>query len=164
MFHPTRLKWVLTPCVLTLGALSLAAQTIPADTVQTTAIVGIATGQTARLNLLNPGVLPPGVGVVCTAEVTYLDGAGTVRKAASVTVNPGTSVPVDLHSDSDLDLAPATRLEIRATIGIPVVPPPPSTSTSTTMPPVCKLIPTLEIFDSITGRTEAIVGKVVSID
>jgi hypothetical protein len=150
-------------CALALGAMSLAAQTIPADTVQTTAMVGIATGQTARLNLLNPGVLPPALGVVCTAEVTYFDGAGAVRKTASVTVSPGTSVPVDLRSDVDLSLAPATRLEIRTTIAIPIVPPPTSTSTTTTAP-ACKLIPTLEIFDSITGRTQAVVGKVVSLD
>ena len=150
-------------CALALGAMSLAAQTIPADTVQTTPMVGIATGQTARLNLLNPGVLPPTLGVVCTAEVTYFDGAGAVRKTASVTVSPGTSVPVDLRSDVDLSLAPATRLEIRTTIAIPIVPPPTSTSTTTTAP-ACKLIPTLEIFDSITGRTQAVVGKVVSLD
>jgi hypothetical protein len=152
-------------CVLTLGALALAAQTVPAETVRTTAMVGIATGQTARLNLLNPGTLPPALGVVCTAEVTYFDGAGAVRKTATVSVNPGQSVPVDLHSDSDLSLAPASRLEIRATIAIPGILPPTSTSTSTTTPtPACTLIPTLEIFDSITGRTQAVVGKVETID
>jgi hypothetical protein len=152
-------------CVLALGAIALAAQVVPADTVQTTAMVGLATGQTARINLLNPGVLPPAVGVVCNAEVTYLDGAGTVRKTASVSVNPGTSQHVDLHSDTDLSLAPATRLEIRATIAIPnILPPTTASSTTTTPTPACKLISTLEIFDSITGRTEAVVGKVETID
>jgi hypothetical protein len=144
--------------------MALAAQVIPADTVQTTAMVGIATGQTARLNLLNPGVLPPAVGLVCSAQVTWYDGAGDVKKTVSVSVNPGVSVPVDLHSDSDLALTPATRLEIRATISIPNILPP-ATSTSTGPPsPACKLISTLEIFDSITGRTQAITGKVETID
>ena len=159
MLHTARLT-----CVLALGAIALAAQTIPVDTVQTTAMVGIAAGQTARLNLLNPGVLPPALGVVCTAAVTYYDGAGTVLKTASVAVAPGTSMWVDLHSDTDLSLAPNMRKEIRATIAEPIVPPPPTASTSTTTPSACKLIPNLEIFDSITGRTEAIVGKVVTVD
>lgn len=156
MFHTTRLM-----CVLALGAMSLAAQTIPVDTVQTTAMVGLATGQTARLNLLNPGVAAPALGVVCTAMVQYLGADGTVLKTASVTVLPGKSMPVDLRSDIDLSLAPDTRKEIRTTIAIPSVPPP---STGTAATPACKLIPTLEIFDSLTGRTEAILGHVVSID
>jgi hypothetical protein len=138
-----------------MGAIALAAQTVPAETVRTTAMVGIATGQTARLNLLNPGILPPAPGVVCTAAVTYLDGAGNVRKSVTVTVDPGKSVPVDLHSDADLSLAPASRLEIRATI---------VTTSASTAVPACKLIPTLEIFDSITGRTQAVVGKVETVN
>ena len=159
MLHTARLT-----CVLALGAIALAAQTIPVDTVQTTAMVGIAAGQTARLNLLNPGVLPPALGVVCTAAVTYYDGAGTVLKTASVAVAPGTSMWVDLHSDTDLSLAPNMRKEIRATIAEPIVPPPPTASTSTANPSACKLIPNLEIFDSITGRTEVIVGRIVTVD
>ena len=154
MYRTTRLM-----CVLALGALSLAAQTFPVDTVQTTPIVGIAFGQTARLNLLNPGPVSTAIGVVCTAAVTYFDGAGTSLKTATVSVAPGTSMGVDLHSDTDLSLAANARLEIRATIAIPLVPPPTATST----PPSCKLIPTLEIFDSITVRTQAIVGKVVTV-
>jgi len=148
-------------CVLAVGALSLAAQTVPVDTVQTTPMVGIAFGQTARLNLLNPGPVSTAIGVVCTAAVTYFDGAGTSLKTATVSVAPGTSMGVDLHSDTDLSLAANARREIRATIAIPLAPPPTATATST--PPSCQLIPTLEIFDSNTGRTQAIVGKVVTV-
>lgn len=156
MYHTTR-----SMCVLAVGALSLAAQTVPVDTVQTTPMVGIAFGQTARLNLLNPGPVSTAIGVVCTAAVTYFDGAGTSLKTATVSVAPGTSMGVDLHSDTDLSLAANARREIRATIAIPLAPPPTATATST--PPSCQLIPTLEIFDSITGRTQAIVGKVVTV-
>ena len=63
----------------------------------------------------------------------------------------------------DLALAPATRLEIRATIAIPIVPPPRLARPLTT-PPACTPIPTLQILNSITGRTQAVVGKVAPID
>ena len=159
MFPSTRLM-----CVLALSAMALAAQVVPNYTLQTTAMVGIAEGQTARLNLLNPGVLPPALGVVCTATVVYLDGAGTVLKTASVTVTPGTSQGADLHSDSDLGLAAGQRREIRGTIAIPVVPPPVTATGTATAVPACKLIPTLEILDSLTGRTQAVLGHVETVD
>jgi len=156
MIHTTRLT-----CLLALGAISLAAQSIPAENVQTTGMVGLAAGQTARLNLLNPGVLPPAMGVICTAAVTYIDGAGAVLKTATVAVPPGVSMSVDLHSDTDLALASNARREIRATIARPAVPPPTASSSAT--PPACKLVHTLEIFDTITGRTQAILGHVVTV-
>jgi hypothetical protein len=164
MFSTARLT-----CVLALGAIALSAQTIPVDYVRTTAMAGIAAGQTARLNLLNPGVLPPALGVVCTATVTYYDGSGAVRKTAPVTVAPGTSQFVDLHSDSDLSLAANTRAEIRATIAQPLILPPSASatsaeSTSKTPVPACQLVTTLEIFDNITLRTEAVVGKDVEVN
>jgi hypothetical protein len=37
--------------------------------VKTTAMIGLAQGQTAQLNLLNPGVQAPATGVICTAAV-----------------------------------------------------------------------------------------------
>jgi len=157
MFQTARLT-----CVLALGAIALSAQTFPAESVQTTGMAGIAAGQTARLNLLNPGALPPALGAICTAAVTYFDGSGAILKTATVTVAPGTSMAVDLHGDTDLSLAPDARREIRATIAIPAVPPPTAAASNT--PPACKLIPTLEIFDSITGRTQAILGHVVTVD
>jgi hypothetical protein len=158
MFHYARLM-----CVLALGAMALLAQVTPTNTLQTTAMVGIAEGQTARLNLLNPGVQAPAVGVICTAAVEYLDDSGAVLKTASVTVTPGKSVGVDLQSDTDLSLATGARREIRAAIAIPTIPPP-TTTTGGSAVPTCKLIPTLEIFDSVSGRTEAVLGRAVTVD
>lgn len=160
MFQPIRLI-----CVLGLSALALSAQTVPVPSVETTAIIGIAEGQTARLNLLNPGVLPPALGVVCTAAFSYVDASGTVLKTATVSVLPGKSMPVDLHSDSDLSLAVGERREIRTVIAIPIVPPPTAASGGTAATAAaCKLIPTLEIFDSLTGRTQAVLGHVVTVE
>jgi hypothetical protein len=149
--------------------MALAAQTIPVDTVRTTAMVGIATGETARLNLLNPAPIATATGtaVACTATVTYFDGSGTPRKTAKVSVAPGTSQFVDLRSDSDLSLAAATRLEIRAAVAIPNIPPPTASTSSTAgtpSTPICTLVSTLEIFDQITLRTQAVVGKEVTVN
>jgi len=72
-------------CVFLLGAAALCAQ--PA--VGTTGMVGLADAQTAQLNLLNPGVLAPAVGVICTAAVQFVDDSGTVLKSTTLMVLPG---------------------------------------------------------------------------
>lgn len=147
-------------CVLALGAMLLPAQTATTNTLETTPMIGIATGQTARLNLLNAGVPASATAVICTATVMYLDASGAVLKTATVAVAPGTAAGVELHSASDLGLAAAQRKEIRATVGIPAVPPP---TASNAVAPVCNLVHTLEIYDSITGRTQAVVGRAVAV-
>jgi len=96
-------------CALALSATAMCAQTVSTLSVKTTGMVGIAEGETARLNLLNPGVLPPAVGVVCTASVTFFDANDTALKTANLTVLPGKSQSVDLHSDTDLSLASNQR-------------------------------------------------------
>jgi hypothetical protein len=159
MFHYARLM-----CVLALGAMALSAQVTPANTLQTTAMVGIAESQTARLNLLNPGVQAPAGSVLCTAMVEYLDGGGTVLKTVSVTVAPVKSAGVELHSDVDLSLAIGARREIRATIAIPTVPSPGTAAGAVAATPACKLIPTLEIFDSSSGRTQVVLGHVATVE
>lgn len=63
----------------------------------------LAEGQTARLNVLNPGILAPAVGMICTVNLAFTDGTGKLRKAAA---------PFDLISDTDLAIG--TRVEIRA--------------------------------------------------
>ena len=161
-------------CVLGLTAMALHAQTIPVNSVRTTPMLGIAEGQTARLNLLNPGVQPPALGAICSAAIAFIDANGDVVKTASVAVPPGKSLSVDLHGDADLSLAVGVRREIRATITIPAILPPStssgsgaatgSTGSSSSAVPSCKLVPTLEMFDSLTGRTQAVVGHTVSID
>jgi hypothetical protein len=128
-----------------------------AQTVHTFGMVGVAEGQIARVNVLNPGEAPPAaVGVVCAAQLTFIDGAGVVLKTSSVSVSPGRESYLDLFADIDLALPVNQRRQIRATITIPpVVVPPPST---TPVAPACTLIGTLEIFDAISGKTEVVLG------
>ncbi len=145
-------------CVFLLGAAVLCAQ--PA--VGTTGMVGLADAQTAQLNLLNPGVLAPAVGVICSAAVQFVDDSGTVLKSTTLMVPPGQSRPFQLHSDTDLNLVVAgDRREIRAVITIPPVTP--ASSAATPTPSACKLAATLEIFDRISGRTLVTLGRVVKI-
>ena len=153
--------YILSVCALTLSALTLPAQTNAANTtVETTGMIGLAQAQTAQLNLLNPGMRPPALGIICTATVTYYDAGGTVLKTSLVSVEPGASGAVDLVAGPDVSIAAGARRDIRAQISIPGILPPASTSTGTapSAATACKLIPTLEIFDSASGHTLVSLG------
>jgi hypothetical protein len=151
------LKYVHLTCVFTLSAFALSAQAIPAaGTVRTTAMVGIADAQTAQLNLLNPGVLAPAAGVICTAAVSFVDASGAVLKSATLAVPPGKSMSFSLRSDTDLNFVAGDRREIRATITIPTL----ATPTAAASTPSCKLIPSLEMLDTVSGRTLVVLGHV----
>jgi hypothetical protein len=152
-------KFVRLTCVFALGGAALFAQPNMPVEVKTTGMVGLAEDQTARLNLLNPGVVPAAIGIVCTASVSFIDGTGTVVKTAIVAVAPGTSGGVNLDSQADLSLAVGGRREIRAVFTVPaVVPPPSAAASSSTTVAACTLIPTLEVFDTLTGRTLVVLG------
>ena len=137
-------------------SLFLIAAGASAQTVHTFGMVGVAEGQIARVNVLNPGEAPPAVGVVCAAQLTFIDGVGAVLKTSSVSVSPGKESYLDLFADTDLALPVNQRRQIRATITIPpaIVPPPSTTPVSR----ACTLIGTLEIFDAISGKTEVVLG------
>lgn len=157
------MKYAHLTCALAMSAVALSAQTVTPTVTQTTGIVGLADAQTAQLNLLNPGTQPPGVGPVCTVAVSFVNGAGKVLKSTMLAVAPGQSQNFDLRSDVDLSLLPGDRREIRATITSPILTPPPNASSATPPVPACKLIPTLEIFDTVSGRTLVTLGHVTAI-
>ncbi|HEY2153160.1 MAG TPA: hypothetical protein VGH34_20290 [Vicinamibacterales bacterium] len=116
-------------------------------------MVGIAEGQTARLNLVNllspdPSTLPPGP---CRAELQFLDGDGNVVASRGVQLTAGHAafldftpsfVPVSTNGDA---VAPL-RAEIRANVALGVAGLPPGP---------CRA--TLEIFDNATARTTVFV-------
>ena len=127
-------------CVSTLFAGGLFAQTasVAAQQTFTFGMAGVAQGQTARLNVLNPGVAAPAVGVVCPALLSFVDAKGNTIKSEVVSVIPGQSMSYEMFSDRDLALAVNARVEIRATVTIPPVLPP-ATSTAPPSAP-CRLI------------------------
>lgn len=149
-------------CVFTIAATGLLAQTTsttPALDTRTSGIVGLAQGQTARFNVLNPGPAVPStttaVPPVCVAALKYYDAAGALLKSSTVAVAPGTAGYLDLFSDVDLAIAVGLRREIRATVSVLLVP---AATPQATPEPVCKLIGTLEIFDALSGKTEVVLG------
>lgn len=133
-----------------LGAAVLCAQ--PA--VNTTGMAGIAEGQTAQINILNPGVQAPALGVICSASATFVDDAGNGLKTATFSIPPGQSKSLQLRSDTDLNLSVAgDRREIRAVVASPsFAPAAPNTS-------ACKLTLTLEVLDTATGKTIVILSQ-----
>jgi hypothetical protein len=136
--------------ILILTTLILATATLQAQpaSVLTTGIVGIADGQTAQINVLNPGVLAPALGVICSAAVEFVDDSGNVLKSASLMILPGQSKALQIRSDTDLGLTVAgDRKQIRAVIASPGFTPSAGAA-------ACKLVPTLEILDTVTGRTQ----------
>ena len=146
--------------VFALTAFGLYAQTTSTPPVQvtfTTGIVGISEGQTAQMNALNPEDAASATAATCSALLTFWAGDGTLLKSKTVNVAPGTSQPLVLDSVIDLALAVNTRKQIRATMTIPPVPPP-NPSSTTTVTPVCKLIGTLEIFNTLDGHTLVTLG------
>ena len=77
--------------VFTLAAAGLYAQTTTpaAPSTITSGVIGVAEGQVARLNALNPGVLPPAVGMICAAQLTFLSEDGKVIKTVTENITPG---------------------------------------------------------------------------
>ena len=147
-------------CVFIVAAAGMYAQTsapnMPVTDTRTSGAVGIAQGQTARFNVLRPGETAT---AACSAVLTYFDGDGTQLKRSTITVAPGTVGHLDLFSDIDLALAANQRKQIRVTVAVPVAAPPSSSSATTARAvPVCRLIPTLEIFDAVTGKASVVLG------
>ena len=129
-----------------------AAPNIPVTDTRTSGAVGIAQGQTARFNVLRPNEAAT---ATCSAVLTYFDGTGKQLKTSTITVAPGTLGYLDLFSDTDLALPVDQRKQIRVTVAVPVAPP--SSATPKALP-ICRLIPTLEIFDELSGRTNVVLG------
>jgi|SRR5579872_4218449 len=121
--------------------------------IQTTGMVGIAEGQAARLNVLNPGVqAPAATGALCSGLLSFIDDQGGILKSLTVTVAPGKAIFLDLDSDADLHLEVNGRKQIRATVQVPPAAPTPGAIATG----FCTLAPTLEIFDKSSGKTQVI--------
>src|SRR5580692_160500 len=147
-------------CVFIVAAAGSYAQTaapnMPVTDTRTSGAVGIAQGQTARFNVLRPDEAATST---CSAALSYFDGMGKQLKTSTVTVAPGTLGYLDLFSHTDLALPADQRMQIRVTVAVPVATPSSAASSTTTKAvPICRLIPTLEIFDEVTGRTSVVLG------
>jgi hypothetical protein len=109
-------------------------------------MVGIADGQTARLNLVNLGNGPESPPDPCRAHLQFFDASGNVLAGQRLTVKPGESAFLDyVASFLPINTTDAAGVVNRAEIR-------PAVNTETgAIPPPCRL--TVEIFDNATGRT-----------
>ena len=150
MFKTLQRICVFTGAVWAVTGGALAQTTAPMLPIalRTSGTVGLTAGQTARLNVLNPGALAPAVGVVCAAQLSFLNAQGTVLKTSSVSVPPGESISFNLDRDVDL-IVSDFRVQVRAVIAY----------NSNT----CALLPTLEVFNDDTGRTQFVVTRFAAI-
>ena len=161
-----------TALALTAGLVCLAAgianaqQTMPGSMpvtqIQSSGMAGITAGQTARLSALNPGVPAPlATAARCPAHVAFMDDQGNLLKSADITVDPGKSVSVDLNRDTDTSTS-APRLQIRAVLTFtpptPVAPATGSSFAGFVSMVTCRLVPTLEIFDNVTSKTQFVLS------
>src|SRR5215831_12869936 len=106
-------------------------------------MAGLASGQTARLNVVNVGVpsaLP------CVLVLAFLDSDSKILKQMFVSVGSGKAAFVDLVNSG-------ARIQIRGIGYNPLLSP----VAAIPQPLSCQLVPTLELFDTENGRTTAIV-------
>ena len=104
-------------------------------------IVGIAAGQTAKLNVLYPAVPAPLLQAMCSVTLSIVDDQGTVLKTQDVQLLGGKSASISLSADTELS---GHAAQIHAL---------------TVTPPVsgaggyCTILPSLDIVDNTTGKT-----------
>jgi hypothetical protein len=107
-------------------------------------VVGIAAGQTLRVNVANVAFPPDPMSPTCMAEVSFRMSDGSLHGTPSRhTLAPGEAGFVDLTASDVGILGPPTRVQVRAILMVGM------------LPRHCKrlLVPSLEIFDDATGKT-----------
>jgi hypothetical protein len=105
-------------------------------------VVGIAAGQTAKLNVLYPSVPAPILQVMCAVTLNLVDDQGNVLKSQDFQILGGKTVSLSLNADTDLQ--GDHRAQIRA---LTLTPP------TSSRGGYCALLPSLDIVDNATGRT-----------
>jgi hypothetical protein len=113
-------------------------------------MVGLGTSQTARLNAINLVRTPPAIAIAqtpCKVELDLYDGQGKLIKQKTV-ANLG-------FGQADfLDLARSEIASTSAHVDISGV-----VKVGSNQSPFCSVSSTLEVFDSVTGATTAILGN-----
>jgi len=132
-------------------------------------MVGLTTGQTARLNAF---ALPLGgpiiAGASCQVTFDFYDASGKSLKTNTAKVAQGSAVSFDLARADIITTSPG-RVEIRgavrtafvnpSAVGAPVTPGSPITPISA----FCSILPTLEIFDSSSGQTSVVLQQTTAL-
>jgi hypothetical protein len=113
-------------------------------------MAGLAPGQTARLNVVNIGPTTASP-VACVLVLAFLDSDGKILKQMVASVPSGKAAFVDLPASPGPS---GGRIEIRGIGYNPLLSP----VAAVPQPVSCNLVPTLELFDTETTKTVAIVS------
>jgi len=145
------LGWCLAPAVFLCAA---SAQT-PGPGIGF-ALMGVTTGQSARLNALNMGSRSSTQDSSCSVQLQFLDAQGVVLKQTLVTLSPGKGTSLDLSRNQVPGAGP--RAEIRALVlfGYSGGAPPGS---EVLRQFDCNIVPSIEVYDNNTGRTSYILTE-----
>ena len=110
-------------------------------------VVGIGSGQTAHLNVFNPGTGAPLLGIRCQSTFTFVNDQGTELKTGTATIDPGKTASLDLTPE-----AFNGRVELYAVVLTPPIGQAPNVG-------YCTLVPAIEIIDNATGNTIAVLTE-----
>jgi hypothetical protein len=117
------------------------------------AMIGVATGQSARVNALNLGSRLSTQDSSCSVTLQFLDTKGQVLKQTAVTLPSGKATSLDLSRDA----VPGdeVRAEIRAVLLFGY------SGGASPGPDVlqqfdCNIVPSIEVYDNDTGKTNFI--------
>jgi hypothetical protein len=121
-------------------------------------MVGLASGQTARLNVVNVGAPTPSP-LPCVLVLAFVDSDGKILKQVIASVMTGKAALLDLpqgdidgNAGNHLGGNNVARLQIRGIGYNPLL-----AGSAIPQPLSCNLVPTLELFDTKSGKTAAIV-------
>lgn len=110
---------------------------------RSSSVVGIASGQSARLSVLYPPLPAPLLlQVMCTVTLSIRDDLGAVLKTQDFQLVGGRSASLSLNADTDLPGGHTAQIHAL-------------TLTPATSPAggYCEVLPSLEIVDNATGKT-----------
>jgi hypothetical protein len=128
---------IMIPAIVFVNSVLAVAQVSPSfqNQQRTSGVVGIAAGQTARLNVLYPAAPAPILQPLCSATLSIADSNKVLNSMNFPQITPGQIVSIDVNADTAL--SGNTRTEIYGF----------------SISPSCNLTVTLEIFDNTTLKT-----------
>jgi hypothetical protein len=119
-------------------------------------MIGIANGESLRVNALNMGTSMSTPSSSCSVTLRFLDAQGQPLKQNVVTLRPGKAVSLDLNRKA----VPSNnhRIEIRAVLlfGYSAGAAP---ARELLQQYDCNIVPSLEIYSNDTGKTNAVVTE-----
>ena len=124
------------------SAVLAGAQGFTAPQQHNSSVVGITSGQTARLSVLYPPIPAPLLQAMCAVTLSIVDDQGTVLKTQDFQMLGGKTASLSLNADTDLT-GGHTALIHALTLT-------PATSSAGGY---CEVLPSLDIVDNATGRT-----------